>query len=95
MILKIDKVFPLVAREYTDRDGRKQVFKSKGFVLRDDRNYYYAEAVQEWAEHWENNPIKEGTTVKTTLKCNARQYKDAQGVVRYSNEISIANIMKV
>lgn len=94
MICKIVQVFPLQVREYTDRDNRPQVFKSKGFLLDDGRHTIYAEAIQEWAQFHEDNKVKANDTVICHPVCRARSYKDNQGNERYSNEITIQAIKK-
>ena len=40
---------PLQQREYTDRDGRRQVFSSVGFELKSGTNRFYAELTGEQA----------------------------------------------
>lgn len=93
MVAKIVKVFPMNKRDYTDRQGQQQVFKSKGFVLHDGRSSYYAEAVQETAESIDALPLKDGDVVSVHMTCAAREYKTSADVVRYSNEYTISNMM--
>lgn len=95
MLVKILEVFPLVERKYTDRDGREQTFKSKGFILMSAHGSFYAEAVQEWATHWEAQNIKKNHVVDVALSYRCRDYKDANNLTRYSNEITITNMILI
>lgn len=93
MVVKIVKVYPMNKRDYTDRQGQPQVFKSKGFILHDGRSSYYAEAVQDTAESIDALPLKESDVVSVHMTCTAREYKTGAGEVRFSNEITITNMM--
>lgn len=95
MLVKILEVFPLQERQYTDRDGRSQSFKSKGFILMTTHGSLYAEAVQEWASHWEAQNLKKNHVADVALSFRCREYKDANGVVRYSNELTITNMILI
>ena len=44
MVVRINEVRQIKAHEYTDRQGQKQVFKSKGFILQVSEGSIYAEA---------------------------------------------------
>lgn len=92
MVAKIISILPLVCREYQDRDGRPQVFKSKGFIFDDGRNTIYAEALQELAQFFEEHPLSPNDSVIVHTVCRARSFKDSQGNERYSNEVTISNI---
>lgn len=93
MVAKIISVFPLIVREYTDREGRTQTFKSKGYIFNDGKSEFYAEAVQEWAEHNEHQDYKilSSVAIHPTIRC--RKFNDKEGKERYSNEITITAIM--
>lgn len=93
MIVKIVKALPMVARDYTDRQGQNQVFKSKGFVLHDGESSFYAEALQENAESLEALNPQEGKTASVHMHCVARDYKTQAGEQRYSNEFIIRRMM--
>lgn len=93
MIAVIIKVFPLMVRDYQDRDGRPLQFKSKGFVMLTDHDSFYVEALQDWAEHHENtSKPNEGDVVSFTPTFRCREYKTAQGETRFSNEVTITNL---
>lgn len=95
MLVKILEVFPMQERQYTDRDGRQQTFLSKGFYLMTTHGSIYAEAVQEWASHWEKQNLKKNHVADVALSFRSRDYKDANGVVRYSNEVTITNMILI
>lgn len=95
MLVKILEVFPLVERQYTDRDGRQQTFLSKGFILMSSHGNFYAEAVQDWASHWEKQNVKKNRVVDVALSYRCRDYKDANGLTRYSNELTITNMILI
>lgn len=95
MVVKIVKVLPLSTRNYTDRQGQEKVFKSKGFILHDGKSSFYAEAVQETAESIEALNPKSGEVVCAHLTCRAREFTTDSAEVRYSNDITISNMMKL
>lgn len=95
MVAKVIKVFPITSREYTDRMGQKQVFKSKGFIIYAGEGNIYAEAVQETATTLEELNIQEGEPVFVQLSYVAREYKDSNGLTRYSNEVTIRQMLVI
>lgn len=92
MVYRVVKVFPLVKREYTSRDGAQQVWLSKGFLLTDGRSSVYAEAQQATADALELLCYKGGEVVQAHLRLIAREY-ESNGVKRYSNEVCIDAMM--
>lgn len=94
MITKVIMVFPLVEREYTDRENRKQVFASKGLVLHDGKSSIYAEAIQEQAREVDKLDLQVGEAVSAHIQCRVREYTDSQGTKRVSNEITLTNLMR-
>ena len=95
MVAKVIKVFPLASRKYTDRMGQEQTFKSKGFIINAGDGAIFAEAVQETATALEELNIQEGEAVFVQLSFVAREYKDSQGNSRYSNEVTIRQMLVV
>lgn len=95
MLVKILEIHPLVERQFTDKEGRTQTFASKGFVLMSSRGAFYAEAVQEWATHWEKQNLKKNHVCDVALSFRCRDYKDKDGNTRYSNEIIISNMILI
>lgn len=95
MITRIVKVLPLSKREYTDRNGQKAIFKTKAFILHDGKSSLYGEAIQENAESIDAMKLTEGVVVNVHFTMRCREYKTEQGEVRYSNEVTITNMMKL
>lgn len=93
MLVKLVKVFPLVSRQYTDRQGQTQVFKSKGFIINAGDGNIYAEAIQETATAIEEILPKDGECAFVQLAYAARTYKTAQGEERISNEVTIRQLI--
>lgn len=95
MVAKVIKVFPLNSKEYTDRQGQKAVFKSKGFIINAGEGNIYAEAIQETATAIEELNVQEREAVFLQLQHVAREYKDGNGLTRYSNEVTIRQLLVV
>lgn len=94
MTAKILMVYPLVSREYTDRENQQKVFKSKAIIIHDGKSSIYAEAIQDIADQLESQNLQVGDMVSIHLSCRAREYNDTKGNKRVSNEITITNLMK-
>lgn len=92
MVYRIIKVEKLSTHNYTDRQGKPAIWKTKGFLLSDGRNNFYAEAQQSMAESLETLALKSGELVVCHVKFNAREY-ETNGVKRYSNEVIIDSLM--
>lgn len=95
MVVKIVSVLPMAQRAYTDRQGRADVFKTKGFVLLHSTGEFYAEAVQKDAEALDALDIKSGDIAFVSFRVVCRSYKNTQGETRYSNEITLANMVLI
>ena len=89
MVVRINEVHQIEAREYTDRQGQQQVFKSKGFVMQVSEGSIYAEAFGDLAEGLQKLEIKNGDCALVQLSCNARTYTTKEGVSRVTNDITI------
>lgn len=95
MVVKIVKVLPTTSREYTDRQGQMQVFKSKGFIINAGEGNIYAEAVQETCTSLDNLDIHEGDCAFVQLQFNTRDYKTSKGDIRTANEVTIRQMMMI
>lgn len=95
MVAKVIIVYPLVEREYTNREGKKAIFKSKGLGIHNGRSSIYAEALQEEADEMERLNLQVGEIVSVHLRCNVRSYTDSQGNSRVTNDITITNLMRL
>lgn len=80
---------PISEREYTDRQGAKNIFVSRGMLVSDGIDTYYAELIGDNARRAD---IAEGLTAVMQMTCTARQWEDKNHVKRYSNEITINKI---
>lgn len=94
MVAKVIVVYPLVEREYTNREGKKAIFKSKGLGIHNGRSSIYAEALQEEADEVERMNLQVGEMVSVHLRCNVRSYTDSKGDNRVTNDITITNLMR-
>lgn len=95
MLVQIIKVWALEAREYTDRQGQKQVFKSKGFTVRVGEGTFYAEAIGDNAEALEKLDIHPQDTAFVQVSLRAREYKAQSGIERVTNEVTIQQMYMV
>lgn len=94
MVAKVIIVYPLCEREYTNREGKKAIFKSKGLGIHNGRSSIYAEALQEEADEVERMNLQVGEMVSVHLRCNVRSYTDSNGANRVTNDITITNLMR-
>jgi len=85
------KQLPLEERNYTDRMGQPQTFASRGFVLTDGIDTYYAEAVGDMARAMPQYDPNTFHCVQTQV--SVREYTDREGKVHYSNEIRILKLV--
>lgn len=95
MLVQIIKVWALEAREYTDRQGQMQVFKSKGFTMRMGEGTFYAEAIGDNAETLDKLDIHPQDTAFVQVSLRAREYKSQNGAERVSNEVTIQQMYMV
>lgn len=91
-IITIQKALPTTERAYTDKNGQPQVFTSRGFVLSDGIDTFYAEMQGDLARVNAHTAYDTGTTYSVQLQLSLRTYTDSQGTERYVNE---ARIMKM
>lgn len=95
MLVKFISIQPMSEREYTDRLGNKQVFKSKGFTMQTSDGTIYAEAVQELAESLNKLDIKSGDCAMIQLSSVAREYTTQSGEKRVSNEFTLRQLFMI
>lgn len=84
--------FPLVERQYVDRNGQPQVFASRGFILGDGINTMYAEMQGDLARAAANIQYDQAVLHSALLQTTMRDYRDKDGNVRYSNEVRILKL---
>lgn len=95
MVAKIIKVWALEAHEYTDRNGKNQVFYSKGFTLQTGEGTFYAEVVGDNAKEIEKLDIKAQDAAFVQVSLRAREYKAQNGADRVSNEVTIQQMYMI
>ena len=90
-VVTITKVQPLKERSYINGNGDNEIFVSRGFVMTDGIDTFYAEATGEYARQL---PTEIDTTVchSVQLQMSSRPYQDREGQTRYSNEIRIVKM---
>lgn len=89
--LQIVQQGALTERQYTDRNGVPQVFASRGFILTDGIDTFYAEATGDYARSL--GQFDTSLLHRTQLQMYFREYKDKDGNTRYTNEIRIIKIV--
>ena len=90
-LVSIVQQLPLVERPYTDRQGQQQVFASRGFVLTDGVDTFYAEAVGDTARVMPQfDPA-----VMHMVQCQLaiRDYDDKNGQKRWLTEVKIVKMV--
>lgn len=92
MFVQVLKVLDLAEREFTDHQGVKQRFYSKGFLLQADFGQFYAEAIQETALSLDKAEIKPGMCGFARVYFSAREYSAQNGTARYSNDVTLAQL---
>lgn len=93
MLVSIQEVLPMVARDFDNKTtGKKDIFYSKGYVLSDGLNTFYAEAVGNLAQRLEREPLNPSAFVNVEVSMNARSYENANHEKRYSTDIIIQRI---
>jgi len=87
----IKQQFPLIEREYTTRQGEQKKISTRGFILDDGIDTFYAEMVGEQARNCGNYDTNVYHSVQCQIKC--REWKDKDGKDHYSNEIIINKLV--
>ena len=80
---------PLSERSYTDRNGQPQVFASRGFVLTDGIDTFYAEMTGDKARTCPEMDKNKLHRVQCQLM--ERSYTDKDGVLHHATEVRIVN----
>lgn len=92
-IVTIQQQFPLQERNYTDRNGQQQVFASRGFVLSDGIDTFYAEMTGDYARSQANVQYDANAAHTVQAQISTREYRDKDNNIRYHNEIRITKIV--
>lgn len=83
---------PLQEHQYQDRSGQMQIFASRGFILSDGINSFYAEMQGDYARSQAQTQFDPGVWHAAQTQCSVREYRDKDGNVRYSNEVRILKL---
>ena len=90
-IVTILEQHPLVARPYTAKDGSNMVFNSRGFVLTDGIDQFYAEMTGDAAVAC---PEYDRTMFHSLQACiRTRVYTDKNDAMRYENQVFITKLV--
>lgn len=90
-LVTIIQQFPLAARPYTAKDGTPMVFNSRGFLLTDGLDEFYAEMTGDTALAC---PDYDRTLLHRMQGCiKTRAYTDKNGTVRYENQVFITKLV--
>lgn len=91
-LVTIIQQLPLQERSYTDRNGQQQVFASRGFVLSDGIDTFYAEAVGDYARSMPEEFLL-NVDYRLQAQLSTREYRDRDGNFRYSTEVRIVKLV--
>ena len=90
-LVSIIQQHPLVARPYTAKDGTPMVFNSRGFLLTDGIDEFYAEMTGDAALAC---PEYDRTVWHRMQGCiKTRAYTDKNGATRYENQVVISRMV--
>ena len=92
MYVKITKIMPLNQRQYVDKSGEQQLWKSKGFLLSNGLNEIYAEASGGYAEKLEQRQFDPTQHYVADLRFRVSEYTDKDGNVRYRNDVELTRL---
>lgn len=95
MLVKIAKVLPLVSRQYQTREGRTELFKTKGFIMENGQSTIYAEALQQTADYLESLGLVEGNVGNAVFTFRSRSFTSKEGKEVYTTEVTLAAFMPI
>ena len=90
-LVAIKEQLPLQTRQYQDKNGENQVFKSVGFVMSDGVDTFYGEVVGNRAESCPQYDKAVTHAVQGRFRC--RDYQDKNGNKRYENVFEITALV--
>ena len=82
---------PLQSRTYQDNQGQSRVFHSRGFVLTNGIDEFYAEMTGDAALNCPEMDLGVLHIVQATIR--QRAYQDKNGTTRYENQIYITRLV--
>ena len=81
---------PVAARSYTAQDGTQKTFYSKGFILSDGIDEFYAEMTGDMAR--DAQPLDTTLVHRMQGYIKQRSFNDKNGQQRFENQIFITRI---
>ncbi len=90
-LVRIINQFPLASRSYTAQDGTQRTFHSRGFLLTDGIDEFYAEMTGDTALGCPELDRMVLHQVQATIR--QRAYQDKNGTTRYENQIYITRLV--
>ena len=87
----IKEQFPLVSRSYTAGDGTTKMFHSRGFILSNGIDEFYAEMLGDMARDAQNIDTSVWHKMQGYIK--QRAWQDKNGQTRYENQIVITKLI--
>lgn len=90
-LVRIIKQHPLASRTYTAQDGTQRTFHSRGFLLTDGIDEFYAEMTGDAALSCPELDRSMLHTVQAQIR--QRAYQDKNGTTRYENQIYISRLV--
>ena len=90
-IIKIIGQLPLASRAYTAQDGTPRTFHSRGFLLTDGIDEFYAEMTGDAALSCPE--LDRSVLHAVQAQIRQRTYQDKNGTTRYENQVYITRIV--
>ena len=90
-LVRIIEQHPLASRTYTAQDGTQRTFHSRGFLLTDGIDEFYAEMTGDAALSCPEMDLGVLHIVQATLR--QRAYQDKNGATRSENQIYITRLV--
>lgn len=89
-IVTIIEQRPVVSRNYTGQDGMQKTFYSKGFILSDGIDEFYAEMTGDMAR--DAQPYDQSLLHMMQGTIKQRSFVDKNGQTRFENQIFITKM---
>ncbi len=93
-LVKIMEELPLRERSYQDQNGQQKVFVSKGFVVTDGINKFYAEATGDLARALDQQKPQLQVPYLLSFEISCREWLDQQHQRRFEDSVRIVRLAK-
>lgn len=90
-LVRIIDQLPLSSRAYTAQDGTQRTFHSRGFLLTDGIDEFYAEMTGDTALSCPE--LDRNVLHQVQAQIRQRAYQDKNGATRYENQIYITRLV--